>query len=82
VIPRSREIDASRATQKHYFATPQSRVARLNVFCIDATLLLGLDRHAVDAFLPNIEPDAGKEFDALAEAKPHTQFFRTNEKAA
>ena len=31
------------------------------------------DRHAVDAFLPNIEPDAGKDLDALAEAKPHTQ---------
>jgi hypothetical protein len=26
------------------------------------------DRHAVDAFLPNIEPDAGKDLDALAEA--------------
>jgi hypothetical protein len=40
------------------------------------------DRHAVDAFLPNIEPDAGKNLDALAEAKPHTQFSTTSEKAA
>jgi hypothetical protein len=39
------------------------------------------DRHAVDAFLPNIEPDAGKNLDALAEAKPHTQFSTTSENA-
>jgi len=39
------------------------------------------DRHAVDAFLPNIEPDAGKNFDALAEAKTHTQFSTTSENA-
>ena len=30
------------------------------------------DRHAVNAMLPNIEPDAGKDLDTLAEAKPHT----------
>jgi len=40
------------------------------------------DRHAVDAFLPNIEPDAGKNLDAFAKAKPHTQFSTTSEKAA
>jgi hypothetical protein len=39
------------------------------------------DRHAADAFLPNIEPDAGKNFDALAEAKTHTQFSTTSENA-
>jgi hypothetical protein len=40
------------------------------------------DRHAVDAFLPNIEPDDGKEFDALAEAEPHTHFSTTSKNAA
>jgi hypothetical protein len=30
------------------------------------------DRNAADAFIPNIESDAGKNLDALAEAKPHT----------
>jgi hypothetical protein len=40
------------------------------------------DRHAVDAFVPNIEPDPGKDLDALAEAKPHTQFSTTSENAA
>jgi hypothetical protein len=39
------------------------------------------DRHAVDAFLPNIEPDTGKDFDALAESKAHTQLSMTSENA-
>jgi hypothetical protein len=29
------------------------------------------DRYAVNAMLPNIEPDAGKDLDTLAEAKTH-----------
>ena len=38
------------------------------------------DRDAVDAFLPHIEPDTGKNLDALAEAKPHTQFLNDEQK--
>jgi hypothetical protein len=40
------------------------------------------DRHAVDAFLPNVEPDTGKDLGALAESKPHTQFSMTSENVA
>jgi hypothetical protein len=40
------------------------------------------DRNAVDAFPPNIEPNAGKDLDALPEAKAHIQFSTTSEKAA
>ena len=38
-----------------------------DIFCRATTA----DRQTVDAFPPNIEPDAGKDLDALAEAKPH-----------
>jgi len=51
----------------------------LSNICCSAT---SAHRHAVDAFLPNIEPDTRKDLDALAEAKAHTQFSRMSKKAA
>jgi hypothetical protein len=55
------------------YSGPGDRVSGMStVFTNVGGNAVASNRHTIDAALSNIEPNAGQDFDALAEAKPHT----------
>jgi hypothetical protein len=60
-------------TRSVAYSGPRDRIGRVStMFANVGGSAAAADRHAANSMLPNIEPDAGKDLDTLAEAKAHT----------